>query len=88
MSTIGATDGSIIAAIIVTQIPTYQPSAPRSVPGPASMPRMRETVTIHVTSAAASRSELTLSGFSRPSVRDCARELNRQDATAPDRVEQ
>ena len=33
-STIGATDGSIIAAIIVTQIPTYQPNAPRSVPGP------------------------------------------------------
>ena len=82
ISTIGATDGSIIAAIIVTQTPTYQPSAPRSVPGPASMPRMRATVTIHVTSAAASKSELTLSGLSRPSVDDCAPELTRQDATA------
>ena len=35
--TIGDTDGSIIAAIIVTQIPTNQPSPPRSVPGPASI---------------------------------------------------
>ena len=50
--TIGDTDGSIIAAIIVTQIPTNQPSPPRSVPGPASIPRMRSTVTIQETSAA------------------------------------
>src|SRR2546423_14689023 len=49
------TDGSIIAAIIVTQIPTYQPSPPRSVPGPASMPCMRSIVTSQATSAAASR---------------------------------
>ena len=41
VSTIGAADGSIIAAIIVTHTPTYQPSPPRSVPGPASMPRIR-----------------------------------------------
>ena len=40
-NTIGAADGNIIAAIIVTQIPTYQPSPPRSVPGPASTPRIR-----------------------------------------------
>ena len=32
-------DGSIIAAIIVTQTPTNQPSEPRGVPGPASMRR-------------------------------------------------
>src|SRR6266480_2909298 len=40
-STIGATDGSIIAPIIVTQIPRYHPTPPRSVPGPASMPCIR-----------------------------------------------
>jgi hypothetical protein len=51
-STIGITDGSIIAAIIVTQIPTYQPTAPRSVPGPASIPCIRWYVTIHATRAA------------------------------------
>src|SRR3954453_14585316 len=48
-STIGNTDGSIIAPIIVTQMPTYQPRPPRSVPGPPSIPRMRETVTIQAT---------------------------------------
>ena len=40
-STIGVADGSIIAAIMVTQMPRYQPTEPRSVPGPASMPRIR-----------------------------------------------
>src|SRR5580700_385240 len=37
-ATVGATDGNIIAAIISTQTPTNHPRAPRSVPGPASMP--------------------------------------------------
>jgi hypothetical protein len=41
VSTIGADEGSIIAAVIVTQIPRNQPSPPRSVPGPASIPRIR-----------------------------------------------
>ena len=36
--TIGAIDGNIIAAIITTQTPMKNPSAPGSVPGPASMP--------------------------------------------------
>ncbi len=49
-STIGDTDGSIIAAIIVTQIPRNQPSPPRSVPGPASMPRIRSKTRIQATS--------------------------------------
>ncbi len=51
-STIGTAEGSIIAAIIVTHTPRYQPSPPRSVPGPASIPRIRCTVTIHVISVA------------------------------------
>ena len=34
-------EGSIIAAIIVTQMPRNQPGEPSSVPGPASIPRMR-----------------------------------------------
>src|SRR3954454_19118019 len=42
-----------MAAVIVTQIPRYQPKPPRSVPGPASMPRIRSTVTAHATAAPA-----------------------------------
>src|ERR687890_2597583 len=37
-ATVGATDGNIIAAIITTQMPRNQPSAPRSVQGPRFMP--------------------------------------------------
>src|SRR4051794_35435650 len=37
-ATVGATDGNIIAAIITTQTPRNQPSVPRPVHGPASMP--------------------------------------------------
>src|SRR3989442_823749 len=51
--TTGAADGSIIAAVIVTQMPRYQPRPPRSVPGPMSMSRMRATRTSQVTSDAA-----------------------------------
>ena len=69
MSTIGAAEGSIIAAIIVTQMPTYQPSDPRSVPGPMSMPRIRSIVTIHVTSAAPRSSAAMPIGLARSSVR-------------------
>ncbi len=65
MNTIGATDGSIIAAIIVTQIPRNQPSPPRLVPGPASIPRIRCTTTIHVTSPAATSSTTTVMGAMR-----------------------
>src|SRR5437764_3673837 len=46
-----ADEGSIIAAVIVTQIPRYHPSPPRLVPGPASMPRIRATVTAHAATA-------------------------------------
>jgi hypothetical protein len=64
-STIGAADGSIIAAIIVTQIPVNQARPPRSVPGPASIPRIRSTVTIQVTSAAPSSRIATVTGVTR-----------------------
>src|SRR4051794_14892182 len=37
-ATVGATDGSIIAAIITTHTPTNQPSVPRPVQDPSSMP--------------------------------------------------
>src|SRR4051812_9082628 len=43
-ATVGATDGNIIAAIITTHAPRNQPSAPRPVQGPSSMPRIRSTV--------------------------------------------
>src|SRR4029453_2258769 len=49
----GTAEGSIIAAVIVTQSPRYPPSPPRSVPGPASIPRIRSTVTAHATTAPA-----------------------------------
>ena len=64
-STIGATDGSIIAAIIVTQIPRNQPSPPRSVPGPASIPRMRSNVRIQAASVSPSRTAATPTGLNR-----------------------
>ena len=54
MSVVGAADGSIIATVIVSQMPANQPNDPRSVPGPASMPRICSTATAHATSAAAS----------------------------------
>ena len=59
----GAAEGSIIAAIIVTQMPRYQPSPPRSVPGPASIPRIRWTVTIQAASDAASSVPATRTRF-------------------------
>src|SRR5687768_9548959 len=43
-ATVGATDGNIIAAIITTQVPRNQPTAPRPVHGPSSMPRIWPTV--------------------------------------------
>jgi hypothetical protein len=60
--TIGAADGSIIAAVIVTQMPRYQPRPPRSVPGPASIPLIRWAATTQATSAAASSVAATRRG--------------------------
>ena len=54
MSVVGAADGSIIAIVIVSQMPTNQANDPRSVPGPASIPRICWTATAQATSAAAS----------------------------------
>jgi hypothetical protein len=65
MSTIGAAGGSIIAAIVVTQTPRYQPSAPRSAPGPMSIPRMRSMVMIQVTSARPSSRAASPIGLTR-----------------------
>src|SRR6266511_2901527 len=65
ISTIGATEGSIIAAIIVTQIPRYQPTSPRSVPGPVSIPCIRLTVTIHATRAPARSTAAIPTGLTR-----------------------
>src|SRR5436309_13656282 len=50
-ATVGETDGSIIAAIITTHTARNQPSAPRSVPGPSSIPRIRSTVDHHASAA-------------------------------------
>src|SRR3954469_19944552 len=52
-ATVGAADGSIIAAIITTHTPRNQPSAPSAVPGPASMPAIRSAVDHHATAASA-----------------------------------
>src|SRR5919106_610595 len=55
-ATVGDTDGNIIAAIITIHTPRNHPSAPRSVPGPSSIPRMRSTVDHQATTARAKRS--------------------------------
>src|SRR5437879_13647743 len=39
-ATVGATEGTIIAAIITTQTPRNQPNEPSPVQGPLSMPRI------------------------------------------------
>src|SRR3954447_15286441 len=52
-ATVGATDGNIIAAIITTQTPRNHASAPRAVPGPASIPAMRSAVDHQATAASA-----------------------------------
>src|SRR4051812_9316889 len=57
-ATVGATDGNIIAAIITTQTPRNQPSAPSAVPGPASIPLMRWAVDHHATTASAKSSAI------------------------------
>src|SRR5262245_2451438 len=43
-ATVGVTDGSIMAAIITTQAARNQPSVPRPVHGPSSMPCIRSPV--------------------------------------------
>src|SRR3954463_1975146 len=53
-ATVGATDGNIIAAIITTQTPTNQPSDPRPVQGPSSMPLIRSLVHHQMTGAGGS----------------------------------
>src|SRR5919106_3642307 len=50
-ATVGDTDGNIIAAIITIHTPRNQPTAPRSVPGPSSIPRMRSVVDHHASAA-------------------------------------
>src|SRR4051794_35373776 len=57
-ATVGATDGNIIAAIITTQTPRNQLSAPSAVPGPSSIPAMRSAVDHHATAASAKSSAI------------------------------
>ena len=51
----GESEGSIIAAIIVSQTTPNQPRPPRSVPGPMSIPSIRTTVTAQHPPATATR---------------------------------
>src|SRR3954447_3527993 len=55
---VGASDGSIIAAIITTQTPRNQPSAPSADHGPSSMPSIRSAVH-HQPTAASAKSSAT-----------------------------
>ena len=68
----GATDGSVIAAIITTQTPRNPPSVPRAVHGPASMPRICSAVH-HQPRPASARSSATNSSRSRAAVNAAAR---------------
>src|SRR3954447_13840754 len=54
-ATVGATDGNIIAAIITTQTPRNQPSAPSPLHGPSSMPLICRAVHHQPTAARAKR---------------------------------
>src|SRR4051812_28390449 len=74
-ATVGATDGSIIAAIITTQTPTNQPSVPRPVQDPSSMPRICPLVHHQLRVASASnramrpsRARVAASAGARPAV--------------------
>src|SRR3954452_2561898 len=58
--TVGATDGSIIAAIITAHTPRNQPSVPRPVHGPSSMSLMRCPLDHHPTAAAPHRSAMSV----------------------------
>src|SRR5918994_3083513 len=81
----GTADGSIIAAIIAAHTPRNQPSPPRSVPGPASIPRIRSRVTAHAAAAAVKNTSVVLAGqasgltrdFLRPRTRPCERRESR-----------
>src|SRR3954447_18370689 len=53
-TTIDAAAGSIIAVIITNQLTPNQPTLPKSVAGPASMPAIRFAVKTHAAAAAAS----------------------------------
>src|ERR671919_198340 len=54
ITTIGAIEGNIIAAIITTHAVTQKPSVPGSVPGPASMPAIRSSVSTQARAASTS----------------------------------
>src|SRR5437667_7473419 len=73
-SAIGETDGSIIAAVIVTHRPRYHARGPISIPGPASIPRIHSTVAAHATSEAA-RSVPTVrtAGITAPTLHESVR---------------
>src|SRR3954454_17795010 len=58
-ATVGATDGNIIAAIITAQTPRNQPSVPRPVHGPSSIPLIRSPVDHQPTAATATRSGMS-----------------------------
>ena len=53
ITTIGAIEGNIIAAIITTQTPRKNPTVPGSVPGPASMPLIWSLVSAQAIAARA-----------------------------------
>ena len=72
MTTIGAIEGNIIAAIITTHAVTQKPSPPRSVPGPASMPSIRSPVIAQATAASRRRPKISPSWTAFESWRNSA----------------
>src|SRR4051794_31008406 len=74
-ATVGATDGSIIAAIITTHTPTNQPSVPRPVQDPSSMPFIWSLVhhqlrvaSVSNSAMRASRARVAASAGARPAL--------------------
>ena len=61
MTTMGAIEGNIMAAIITAQALSQNPSEPGSVAGPASIPLIRSSVTVQPIAARTSRVPIRLS---------------------------
>ena len=81
MSTVGATEGNIIAAIITTQTVMKKPRPPRLIPGTDSMPPIRSWVTSQATTASAS-STPSRASWVRSSRDAAARALHRAASKA------
>src|SRR5436190_16420867 len=86
MTTIGAIEGNIIAAIITTQAVSQKPRAPGSVPGPASMPAIRSPVTAQAIAASRKRPKISPTRTTSGSGGACLREADSIETSVVERL--